>query len=167
MTIDTLYAEFSPREFPSLGTLCSNTKRHAIYIPQSFFDKARQAAAAAERASTWEFSATMSPSTVISGEDTSSMPSSPAQEIVNRYRAGLPVSLEDDITTGHPGLAHLTNDQLEDEEAGDYLAFYTPVEGPEHMLMGDLDGTEGLVANQSPYSLRVPQTVRERFSLCG
>lgn len=117
--------QLSPPGFPSLEKSQGYTKRHAIYIPQSFFEKARQAIADIDAASTWEFSAAVSPSTTTSSESSSSAASSPAQEIVIRYRAGMPLHLDISETR-----SNLSIDDEEDEEDGP-LTYYTPVEGPE------------------------------------
>ncbi|KAF9444464.1 hypothetical protein P691DRAFT_807330 [Macrolepiota fuliginosa MF-IS2] len=110
--------------FPSLNTSFGNIKRHAIYIPESFFERARQAIAEADAASTWEFPATISPSTPTSSESSSSAASSPAQDIIIRYRAGLPLPLD-----GSETRSNLSIDD-EDDEDDSSLVFYTPIEGP-------------------------------------
>jgi hypothetical protein len=146
MTTTAFTREFLPHsahEYPSLEKLCSNAKRHAIYIPQSFFDQARQALITeADAASTWEFSAPISPSTDIS-ESSSSLPSSPAQELVVRYRAGMPIQLGDNNALQ---LDTLIKDQ--GAEGGDSTVFYTPVEEPEDLLATEYEGTGRTRTNQ-------------------
>lgn len=118
--------ELSASCFPSLHNTFGNTKRHAMYIPQSFFENARKVLAQADAASTWEFPASISPSIPITSEDSSSPPSTPAQEIIFRYRAGMAVLEGDELARSDISVDGVNTDD------GSSTAFYSSVEGPEH-----------------------------------
>ncbi len=126
-TLSQGVAQLSIPLLPSIEKSFVNNKRHAIYIPQSFFEKARRAVAEIDDASTWEFSASIPPSAPAILENSSSAASSPAQEIVIRYRSGMPLQLDASETQ-----SNLSIDDEDDEDNGS-LVLYTPVEGPENL----------------------------------
>lgn len=163
-------AQLSIPSLPSVEKSFANNKRHAIYIPQSFFEKARRAVAEADDASTWEFSATTSSSSPVISESSSSAASSPAQEIIIRYRSGMPLQLDASETQ-----SNLSIDDEDDDVSGS-SALHTPVEGPEslHSLSiqihtTEIEGTEiGPLCRQSCHqglskavsrSLSIPDTL--------
>jgi hypothetical protein len=112
--------------FPSLDNSLGNTKRYAMYIPQSFFENAREALAQVETESTWEFSALISPSESISLESTSNLLSTPAKEIAIRYRAGMPLCFDSDEPQ-----SNIPIDIGASTDDGSSATFYSSVEFPE------------------------------------
>lgn len=152
--------------FPSLDKSMGNAKRYAIYIPESFFENARRRVIAeADAASTWEFSAAVSPSTSIYSESTSSPPSSPAQEIVIRYRAGMPLQLE-----GSEPRSNIPVDDPDDDD-DDSLTFCTPIEGPEgppgETLMTEIENTEIKLIYRQSCQQGLSKTVSQVSPICG
>lgn len=120
-------AQLSIPSLPTVENSFANNKRHAIYIPPSFFEKARRAVAEADDASTWEFSAPILPSSPVISEGSSSAASSPAQEIIIRYRSGMPLQLYATETQ-----SNLLIDD-EDDDASSSSTLHTPVEVPESL----------------------------------
>ena len=85
------YSAFTEKASPVMG----NPKRYATYFPSKASFEAKQRLDASDNDSTWEYSAPVAPPSRSSSSTTASCDtasSTPAQEIVIRYRAGAPSS---------------------------------------------------------------------------
>lgn len=86
------YSFFTEKPSPVMG----NPKRYATYFPSKASIEAEQQHDASDNDSTWEFCPPVSPPSRSSSSDSChTSGSTPAQEIVIRYRAGISLDLSD------------------------------------------------------------------------